>query len=317
MSRLLNAMMRRRPKDEIEEEIRAAATHVRQAYEHSTGGDKNLEGYCARASVQLWIECAKRKINIRIAKGSGHAFCRFGEDGGRIVDVTATQFSDMEGAPSGGYPSVFIGDMPENPPRWYNEECSWYNLYALLTNYELLTNSSWVSMDAANFEHEMAILDSGRLFSEGLPRLSPGTPEYEKAVTAAATRVRRAFEEIRHPGDSLAGLCGRAAVQFRIEARRLGVEGVSIIHGEGHAFCRLVDGRIVDVTATQFNGCREAPPDGYSPVIIGALPVDPPHWHKGRDRWSSLVAWLCSGDSLYGARYSLFEDRAKVLETSI
>jgi hypothetical protein len=90
------------------DQIRSVAEVIRKSFEEidraGGGSFRNLGGYCGRASAQLWLECMKRGINgVKIAEGSGHAYCIFTEDNGsvRVADVTATQFA-------GDYPPIFI-----------------------------------------------------------------------------------------------------------------------------------------------------------------------------------------------------------------
>lgn len=162
----------------------------------------------------------------------------------------------------------------------------------------------------------------GRRKAVAATRLAASDP-----VRFVANRVRRAFEKIakedRHAAD-LGGLCGRAAVQICLEARSQGVDGVKLVHGlGGHAFSRLPDGRIVDVTATQFKGSG-APVDGYAAVEIGREHDQLPSWYKEDGAWENVEDWLASTEDpkpvsnsnhrhLYGARRYWERDR-KIVE---
>jgi len=78
-----------------------------------------------------------------------------------------------------------------------------------------------------------------------------------REVKSIARKIRKAFEEIEKkegsygdvPGD-LGGYCGRASVQLYLACRRKGIK-VVMAEGEGHMF-NVYNGRIIDVTATQF-----------------------------------------------------------------
>jgi len=138
----------------------------------------------------------------------------------------------------------------------------------------------------------------------------------EARIRMAAEAVRTAFEEIvelENYGEDLNGLCGRAAVQFLLEAERLGIEGVVLVRGIGHGFCRLADGRIVDVTATQFHKLDGAPADGYGPVEIGRRHEKLPSWYCQMDAWPSFEAWISDETAtFFGASMSWKKDREQV-----
>lgn len=136
-------------------------------------------------------------------------------------------------------------------------------------------------------------------------------------IRDVAELVREAFERIalqENFSSDLQGLCGRAAVQVWLEADSRGIP-LDLVAGEGHAFCRTLDGQIVDVTATQFNYHDGHPPDGYGPVEIGRDHHDGlPWWYEEENCWSSVDEWLSeSDDDLYRARQNLKSDRNVVL----
>ena len=146
-------------------------------------------------------------------------------------------------------------------------------------------------------------------------------------VMMLATCVRTAFEQIADEEDDydpdLQGLCGRAAVQFCLAAEQHGMEGVRLVHSYGHAFSTLPDGRIVDVTATQFNyGFVGTPPDGYAEVEIGRQHDELPRWYKEDVSWGSVSKWLEEAADepnenrrdLYGARKNWEDDYDLVTE---
>lgn len=133
----------------------------------------------------------------------------------------------------------------------------------------------------------------------------------EREIREIAEIVRAAFEQIS-PFPCLGGSCGRAAFQFFLEADRRGLEGVRLVKGSGHGFCKLADGRIVDVTATQFNGLCDTPPDGYGSIVIGKLSEDPPGWHSEKCSWSSVEEFLAYEFPFFGARQHRDEDRQVV-----
>jgi hypothetical protein len=121
----------------------------------------------------------------------------------------------------------------------------------------------------------------------------------EDLVRRLALRIRLAFETIAKDEvmpANLQGMCGRAAVQFQLEAERPGIE-TRLAYGEGHAFNKLADGRIVDTTATQFNGYPGAPADGYAQVEIGRIHDMTPFWYEEEDSWGSVKEWLENTDS--------------------
>jgi hypothetical protein len=138
----------------------------------------------------------------------------------------------------------------------------------------------------------------------------------ETRIRLAAEAVRTAFEEIaelENYGEDLNGLCGRAAVQFLLEAGRLGIGGVVLVKGSGHGFCRLADGRIVDTTATQFYKLDGAPADGYGPVEIGRKHDRLPSWYVEERHWDSFDAWRADMNaSFFGASMSWKKDREQV-----
>lgn len=137
----------------------------------------------------------------------------------------------------------------------------------------------------------------------------------ETKIRMAAEVVRTAFEEIAEVekySSCLNGLCGRAAVQFMLEMERMDIKGVLLIKGSGHGFCCLSDGRIVDMTATQFSGSG-APSDGYSPVEIGREHPVLPSWYQEQRCWPSFDAWKeDTSAGFFGARGSWKQDRKQV-----
>lgn len=83
------------------------------------------------------------------------------------------------------------------------------------------------------------------------------------------------------------------------------------MEGHGHGFCKLADGRIVDVTATQFSSMSSASADGYAPVVIAELPENPPYWHTEFRSWGSVKEFLKFEGSFFGARYHDAQDRGE------
>lgn len=139
-------------------------------------------------------------------------------------------------------------------------------------------------------------------------------------VRVIAERVRRAFEKIAsYTGHSedLGGLCGRAAVQFCLEAERAGISA-KLVHGNGHAYSMLSDKQIVDVTATQFTIPSSG--DSYAPVEIGHISdkrFSSAKWWTSAESWDSVGEWLeKSEERLYGARRDWENDRKIMEETA-
>ncbi len=78
-------------KTELNEVIQIAA-NVRTAFEalaDRSNKNKNLSGFCVRASVQLFLAVQAKGYNIKIFIGDGHVYNIFQD---YIVDITATQF---------------------------------------------------------------------------------------------------------------------------------------------------------------------------------------------------------------------------------
>ncbi|MGW8177497.1 MAG: hypothetical protein ACWGQW_01705 [bacterium] len=75
------------------ERLKKVAEQVRKAYEEiaaTENRNKNLCGYCCRASSQLLLAAQRHGIDgVEIVVGSGHVYNLYK---GQIVDVTATQF---------------------------------------------------------------------------------------------------------------------------------------------------------------------------------------------------------------------------------
>lgn len=73
--------------------IKKIAKQVRMAFEKIEDEEgyfqNNLEGYCARASLQLYFACRDAGIEIELKANPEHAFNVYDE---YIIDITATQF---------------------------------------------------------------------------------------------------------------------------------------------------------------------------------------------------------------------------------
>ena len=97
--------------------IHEIAKRVRRAFEviaTRDGKPRNLQGLCGRAAVQLFLECKREGIHIRIANARGyHAFCVYA---GHIIDVTATQFHKL-GVP---WPKVLIKPISKVPYSYHD-----------------------------------------------------------------------------------------------------------------------------------------------------------------------------------------------------
>lgn len=141
----------------------------------------------------------------------------------------------------------------------------------------------------------------------------------EDPIRELAERVRRAFEAIAQKeniSSNLGGLCGRAAVQFCLAAKEIGINA-RLVHGNGHAYSLLPDDRLVDVTATQFTHHWPGD-DGYAPVEIGPRLSDRyGDWWREYQAWDSVEEWLeKSNEPLYGARHSWKKDKEIVEATA-
>jgi hypothetical protein len=98
-------------------EIRRIAKSVRSAFEmiaRNGGWDQSLSGLCYRSAIQVFLECRRHGIYVRLAKGAGHGFCVYS---GHIIDVTATQFGKE-------YPKVVIIPIPKAPPDHHRIHCT-------------------------------------------------------------------------------------------------------------------------------------------------------------------------------------------------
>lgn len=96
--------------------IRKIARLVRKAFEviaKTQGYHDNLGGLCGRAATQLFLECRRQGISIRLAATDGHAFCVYC---GYIIDVTATQFTHE----NFWWPKIVIQPIPEGFRPWYH-----------------------------------------------------------------------------------------------------------------------------------------------------------------------------------------------------
>jgi len=139
-------------------------------------------------------------------------------------------------------------------------------------------------------------------------------------VRSLGEKIRRAFEQIAKQedySDNLQGLCGRAAVQFCLEAEKVGIKA-RLVHGDGHAYSMLPGNRIVDLTATQFGRTHGAPPDGYEAVEIGQLDSGRyiERYYAPVEVWESVADWLeNSKEQLYTARSKWRDDRRVVKAT--
>jgi len=144
-------------------------------------------------------------------------------------------------------------------------------------------------------------------------------------IVEIAELVRGVFEaiaevEVCWPGN-LQGLCGRAAVQFCMEAEERGVPAYLVL-GADHAYSFVEGVGIVDVTATQFNGFAGVM-DGYGKVEVRRAEVqDHEWWYFEEFRWDSVGDWLDNwhlsdsehSEDLFGARGMMWKDRDRVLE---
>lgn len=77
-------------------------------------------------------------------------------------------------------------------------------------------------------------------------------------IMEVAYVIRRVFEEIEkeeYKPYNLGGYCSRASEQLHAACERLGLKGVELWCGYGHAY-NVYDGKIIDITATQFNSKR-------------------------------------------------------------
>jgi hypothetical protein len=73
-------------------EVVQIANNIRTAFEalaERSNRDKNLCGYCARASVQLFLAAQAKGHDVKISIGDGHIYNIFQD---YIIDITATQF---------------------------------------------------------------------------------------------------------------------------------------------------------------------------------------------------------------------------------
>jgi len=127
-----------------------------------------------------------------------------------------------------------------------------------------------------------------------------------RKITSIARRIRKAFEEIEskegeyNDGD-LGGYCGRASVQLYLACKRQGIK-IQIAEGVGHIF-NVYNGRIVDITATQFGYCEK--------VFIKDL------YHRGLDDCHRPIRYHHSAktaEKVYGSTRDTIRDKRTVLK---
>lgn len=128
-----------------------------------------------------------------------------------------------------------------------------------------------------------------------------------KKVKKIAKKIRAAFEEIEkkeygRPSD-LGGYCGRASIQLYLACRREGIR-IGLHEGCGHMF-NTYDGRIIDVTATQFGINRK--------VYVKKIPKD----ENGLEDYHMTEATHRSAKSaehVYGSPKDTVNDKRVVLK---
>ena len=91
----------------------AIASEESRTRKWHTGCPDTLEGYCGRASAQLYL--ALRREGLRSAEfwdGDCHSFVTYR---GKIIDITATQF--------GSYPDVHVCDFDDTVSTRNGDSC--------------------------------------------------------------------------------------------------------------------------------------------------------------------------------------------------
>jgi hypothetical protein len=143
-------------------------------------------------------------------------------------------------------------------------------------------------------------------------------------ILEIAELIRGVFEKIakeENRSNNLQGFCGRAAVQFCLEAEERGISA-DLVLGAGHAYSFVEGIGIVDVTATQFNGFAGTEKVGYGRIEIkNSDALDHEWWYFEEFRWPSVQDWLENwqlsddedSEDLFDARSKMWNDRERVL----
>lgn len=90
---------------EIAKKIRKAFEEIEESETYNKG---DLGGYCARASIQLYLACRREGIRISMVEGIGHMYNKYN---GKIIDITATQFGERS--------KVLIREYKKEPPEYH------------------------------------------------------------------------------------------------------------------------------------------------------------------------------------------------------